>query len=94
MTSLWSMPCQVDRGHAQVGVTELALDHVQRHPFASHLDRVGVTQLMRRNPPPNARTRSELAKGRARSRLRPRPPGGWTVDHAHERADRKRGAVF
>jgi hypothetical protein len=30
---------QVDRGHAEVGVTKLALDHVQRHTFrAGHVD--------------------------------------------------------
>ena len=38
---------EVDRGHAEVAVTELALDDVQRHTFAGELDRVRVTQLMR-----------------------------------------------
>jgi hypothetical protein len=41
---------QVDRGGAEVGVTELSLDDVQRHAFASELERVGVAELMRRKP--------------------------------------------
>jgi hypothetical protein len=31
---------QVDRGHAQVAVPELALDDVQRHALAGQFDRV------------------------------------------------------
>jgi len=33
---------EVDRGDAQVGVAELALDDVERDAFVCHLDRVGV----------------------------------------------------
>jgi hypothetical protein len=29
---------QVDRGRPEIGVTELALDHVQRHALARELD--------------------------------------------------------
>jgi hypothetical protein len=29
---------EIDRGHAEVSVAELALDHDQWHTFASHLD--------------------------------------------------------
>jgi hypothetical protein len=36
-------------------VSKLALDHDQRDAFVSHLYRVGVTQLVRREPPPNTR---------------------------------------
>ena len=39
---------QVDRGHAEVAVAELALDDVQRHAFARQLDRVRVAELVRR----------------------------------------------
>jgi hypothetical protein len=35
-------------------MAELALDDHQRHAFASHLDRVSVTQLVRREPAPYA----------------------------------------
>ena len=38
---------QIDRGDAEVAVPELAQDDDQRHAFASHLDRVGMAQLMR-----------------------------------------------
>jgi hypothetical protein len=34
---------QVDRGDAEAGVPELALDDDQRHAFAGHLDGVGVS---------------------------------------------------
>ena len=46
-------PLQVDRGDAEVGVPELALDDDQWHALMRHLDRVRVTQLMRREPPPD-----------------------------------------
>ncbi len=45
---------QVNRGDAEVAVAELALDHDQRHAFVSHLDRVGVAQLVRREAAPNS----------------------------------------
>ena len=35
-------------------VPELALDDVQRHALAGELERVRVTQLVRRKPPPDA----------------------------------------
>ena len=52
---------QVDGGHAEVLVAELALDDVQRHAFARELDRVRVPQLMgakrRRRTPARAARR-------------------------------------
>ena len=41
----------------QVGVPQLALDDVQRHALARHLDRVRVTQLMRSEASPHSRLR-------------------------------------
>jgi hypothetical protein len=38
---------EVDRGDAEVAVAELALNDDERHAFASHLDGVGMAQLMR-----------------------------------------------
>jgi hypothetical protein len=38
---------EVDRGDAEVDVSELALDDQQRHALASHLHGVRVTKLMR-----------------------------------------------
>ena len=46
-------PLQIDRGCAEVGVSELALDDVQRHPLARELERVRVAQLVRRKPAPH-----------------------------------------
>ena len=53
---------QVDRGRAEVGVGELALDHVERHAFAGELDGVGVAELVRREAAPDARLGGEPAE--------------------------------
>jgi hypothetical protein len=45
---------EMDRRDVEVGVTELALDHDQWHPFACHLYRVGMPELVRREAPVNA----------------------------------------
>src|SRR5215211_126809 len=45
---------QIDRGDAEVGVAELALDDDQRQALAGHLDGVRVAQLVRREASPYA----------------------------------------
>jgi hypothetical protein len=45
---------------AEVGVPELALDDVQRHTLTGELERVCVTQLVRREPSPDAGARGEV----------------------------------
>ena len=45
---------EVDARDAEVGVAELALDHVQGDSFAGHLDGVRVAQLVGREPAPHA----------------------------------------
>jgi hypothetical protein len=45
---------QIDRGDAEVGVPELALDDEQRHAFPGHLDGVCVPELVRREAPSDA----------------------------------------
>src|SRR4051795_11881920 len=52
---------EVDRGDAEVGVAELALDDDQRNAFARHLDGAGVAQLVRREAPPDAAERRCVA---------------------------------
>jgi hypothetical protein len=42
---------QVDRGDAEVGVPELALDDNQRDALVGHLDRVRVAELVWGEPP-------------------------------------------
>ncbi len=37
---------EVDAGGAEVGVSELALDHVERYAFTRELDSVGVAELV------------------------------------------------
>jgi hypothetical protein len=44
-------PLQVDAGRAEVGVSQLALDDVQRHALTRELNGVRVTQLARGEPP-------------------------------------------
>jgi hypothetical protein len=45
---------EVDAGRAQVGVPELALDDVARDALAREFNRVGVAELMRREPSSDA----------------------------------------
>src|SRR5215213_8242098 len=53
---------QVDRGGAEVGVAELALDDVERHALAGELEGVCVAQLVRRaGGTRRARWRSTMA---------------------------------
>ena len=59
MISFGVDPLKVDRGRAEVGVTELALDHVERHALARELDGVRVAQLVRREAAPHARLGGE-----------------------------------
>src|SRR3989337_157066 len=42
---------EVDRGDAEVGVPELALDDDQRHALAGHLDGMRVAELVRGKAP-------------------------------------------
>ena len=45
---------------------ELALDHRQRHPLPGKLDRVSMTELMRRKPAPHTGRRRVAAQLTAR----------------------------
>jgi hypothetical protein len=85
---------QVDRGDTKVGVPELALDYVERHALPRHLDRVRMTQLVRREPAPDACSDREMTKLLSRSRARPWSPPGGTVDDAEDRSDGHLGAVL
>ena len=53
---------QVDRCGAEVGVPELALDEVERYALASKFDRVGMAQLVGREPTANPSLGGEAAK--------------------------------
>jgi hypothetical protein len=62
---------QVDRGHAEVGVAELALDHVERQALARHLDGVGVPELVRCEAAPDPGLDGELTQAAAGGRRGP-----------------------
>ena len=71
-------------------MAELALDDQQRYAFAGHLDRVGLPQLMRREPSSNS------GLGGCGVELRPDAGGcpwaaaGRAAEHAEQRAGRQR----
>ena len=56
-------------------MAQLALDDVDRDTFARELDRVGVPQLMRREPATDARLSGELAQLTASGGRGPTPAG-------------------
>jgi hypothetical protein len=70
---------------------ELALDDVERHALAGELERMGVAQLMRREPAPHTRPRGYPPKLVADSGAVPRPPARGAVDDAEQRPDRQLG---
>ena len=65
-------PLKVDRRGGQVGVPELALDDLERDALAGGLERVGVAELVRREPAPDPlasrRIRGLAAAGCGRAR--------------------------
>jgi hypothetical protein len=54
---------QVDRRDAEVGVSELSLDDVERDAFARHLDGVRVPQLVRREAAAHAGVGVQVPEG-------------------------------
>ena len=83
---------QVDARDAEVRVSELPLDHDQRHTFVRHLDRMGVSQSVGRKPPSHAGGQGRVMQLFARGRRFPMSSGGRSVDYAHQCADRKLAA--
>jgi hypothetical protein len=51
---------EVHRGDREVGMSELALNDEQWHPFAGHFDRVSVSQLMWRKPASHTSSRGRV----------------------------------
>src|SRR4051794_7625994 len=83
---------EVDRGDAEVGVPELALNDDQRDTLAGHLDGVGVAELVRRESSPDAGERRRVAQLFARGGRRPAAAAGWSGQDAEQRADGQRDA--
>ena len=69
-------------------MAELALDDVQRHALAQQLERMRVTQLVRREPPSHTCVSRATVQHRSRRRGAPRATARAAVDHAEQRADR------
>jgi hypothetical protein len=85
-------PTQIDRRDREVSVPELALNDEQRHAFARHLHRVGVSELMRREPASHTRPGGSVVQLRSDTRRCPRATGSRTAQHTEQSADRQRGA--
>ena len=68
---------EVDRGDAEVGVSELALDDDQRDALAGHLDGVGVAELVRREASPHAGLAGDSAQLGAGRRRPPTAVRAW-----------------
>lgn len=56
-------PLQVDGRDAEVRVTELPLNDVERHALTGHLDGVRVSKLVGRESPTDTRADGEGAQG-------------------------------
>jgi hypothetical protein len=57
---------QVDAGDAEVRVAELPLNHHERNAFVRHLNRVGMSQLVRGEPTSYASRRRRVVHWLAR----------------------------
>jgi ethanolamine utilization microcompartment shell protein EutS len=73
---------EVDRGDAEMGVSELALDDDQGDVLVGHLDRVGVAQLVRCESATHAGEDCASVQLLAGGGLLPVPSAGRAVDHA------------
>jgi len=71
----------VDRD-AEVGVTELSLDDVQRHALSGELERMGVTELMRKPPGHTASLARRWSSSRTAGLDQARPRVGLSMTHA------------
>jgi hypothetical protein len=87
-------PLEIDARNAKIGVTELALDDVEWDTFASHLDCVRMTQLVRREPATYAGLAGDPPEVVASRAIRPGSPGGLGTDRAQKRPDRQRATEF
>src|SRR5688572_1248012 len=65
---------------------------IKRHALAGHLDGVGVTELMWREPAPHSCRGGGAPQFGTRCSRRPVPSPRRAVDHAQQRTDRERAA--
>ena len=82
-------PLEIDGGNAEVRVSELALNHVERDPFACHLDGVGVSELVRCEAPSHAGLLCESVEVAADGGAIPATACVRPVDDAEQRTGRQ-----
>jgi hypothetical protein len=75
-------PIEVDRGDTKVDVPELALDHVEPHALAGHLDGMCVAKLVRGEAAADASRCSDAAEMVASGGACPGSSAGLAVDDA------------
>src|SRR3954469_22481142 len=80
---------EVDRGDAEVGVTELALDDDQRNALTRHLDGVRVAELVWGEASPHAGLAGDAAQLSAGGSGRPGPPARRAVNDAEQQPNRQ-----
>ena len=68
---------------------KLTLDHDERNVFVRHLDRMGVPQLVWREPPSDTRRAGSMVQLLARRRRLPAATSRRSMDHTQHRADWK-----
>ena len=79
---------EVDRGDPEVRRAQLPLGDDEWDTLVGHLDRVGVPELMRREPTSDPGRRGGAPELSATGCRFPAASGGRAVDHAEERANR------
>jgi hypothetical protein len=82
-------PLQVDRGDPEVGMPELALDHIQWDALSCHFNGVGVAQLVRREAAADTGPARQAPELRSCRGSRPRPSRRGPADHAEKRTNRQ-----
>jgi hypothetical protein len=88
MISALSIPSKVHGCDPEVGVAELTLDDIQRYALPRHLDRMRMTQLMRREATPHAGLRGGAPYLLTHAGRRQRPPAGAAIDDTEQRTGR------
>jgi len=83
-------PLEVDRCDPEIGVSQLPLDDDERDTFVRHLNRMGVAELVWCEPTSDPSCGGGAGELSTRGCWFPVAPGGRSVDHAEERADRQR----
>jgi hypothetical protein len=80
---------EIDRRDAKMRMSELTLDDRQRDPLVCHLDRMRVSELVRREPTSHTGPYSEPSQLPSDGCCRPATAAGWPCQDAEQRTDRE-----